>query len=940
MKELKLFLFRQNWLAKIPLWILLTIPFISQLVGSVGLVGWLSYQSGQRSVENLTNQLMHQVSVRIDERLNAYLKTPQQVVELNRMALETEELNLDNFDELETHFFRQIQVFQSLTTLAFGNVQGETIGAGRDRSGIVAAPDSLLSWEARGTAPNTRYFYAVDSQGKRLKALHVTPNFDAHQRGWYKAAMNAGKQTWSPVFPILNLPIAAVSAVTPIYQNNELKGVLTSEVLLSDINLFLYSLNFSRSGQAFIIERSGNLVATSTKEQPFVQNIAGKQLIRLQAVNSQDGVTRAATEALFEKWPNLTQIGSSQSFQFILNHQRQFIQVAPYRNQEGLDWLIVTAVPESDFMQEIWHNQQQTWLLCGLTLLLATAAGIITARWIAVPLRRLQQAANALTEGELSFPVEMGGVGEVAQLADSFQQMARQVDASFRLLQASEQRFSTLLDQIPIGISVFDPLGQHILMNRVGETILGQGIVPDLPSEQLSTTYRVYKAGTDKFYPVEQLPVIRALRGETISVDDLEVEVEGRRIPLEVHTIPVFGQRGEILYAIAAFTDITERKQTQQLLADYNRILETQVAERTEAVQQQKEILETLFEHIPVMLAFHQNGTLLLVNQEFERVLGWLFNELISIDLLDAAYPDPEERQQVIEHIQAATGTWQDFHTRRKDGQYVEVSWANIHLSDGRQISIGRDVTHRKQLDRIKDEFISVVSHELRTPLTAIRGALGLLQSGFYQDKPETATELLRVALNNSERLVRLVNDILDLERLESGKTKLVKEPCNVADLMQQAIESVQMLAEQSHIQMVSHPLSIQIEADSDAIVQTLTNLLSNAIKFSPIGSKVWLNASLPQAREADRATEQVIIPPSHLLFSVKDQGCGIPPDKLDAVFARFQQVNVSDSRKKGGTGLGLAICKSIIEQHGGQIWVESGLGEGSTFYFTLPVSD
>lgn len=934
-KRLQPFVWKYRWLAKTPLWILLTIPFILQLVGSVSLVGYLSYQSGQQAVKGLTTQLMNQVSVRIDERLNSYLQTPQQLVQQNLRAVEAGELDLEDFQALEAYFFRQAQIFQSVTTITFGNTQGETVGIARDHTGVLTPPNSLLALAARGAAPNTRYFYTVDEQGKHLNVIHTTRNYDARQRGWYKAAMQNRQQSWSPVFPVLNLPVAAISTVTPVYQQGKLKGVLSSDVMLSDISLFLHGLNFSPAGQAFIIERSGDLVATSTREQPFVKNIAGEQVVRLQAASSQDVVTQAATATLFERWSNLNQIQSGQQLEFMLNHQRQFIQIMPYRNDYGLDWLIVTAVPESDFMWQIQRNQQQTWLLCGLTLLMATAAGILTARLITVPIQRLQQAAQALTQGELNFPIRVGGIGEVAQLATSFRQMAHQLDGSFRLLQASEQRFSTLLDQLPIGVSVFDPSGQHILMNQVAEQLLGQGIIPNLPAENLTSTYQVYLAGTNQLYPTNKLPVVRALKGETISADDLEIEVHGQRIPLEVSTIPVFDQTGEVIYAIAVFTDITERKQTQQLLADYNRILETQVAERTESLQQQKELLETLVKYIPVMLAFHQDQMLLLVNQEFEQVLGWSFNELSTIDLMAEAYPDATERQVVVSHLQSATGSWQDFRTRRKDGQEVDIVWASIQLSDGKRISIGRDITHRKQLDQMKDEFISVVSHELRTPLTAIRGSLGLLQSGFYTDKPETAAELLKVALNNSDRLVRLVNDILDLERLESGKTKFIREPCQVTDLMQQAVDSVQVLADQNQVQILLSALTVEVEAVPDAIVQTLTNLLSNAIKFSRAGGKVWMSAEVVQETALQPTTTSL----AHLRFSIRDQGSGIPADKLDAIFGRFQQVNVSDSRQRGGTGLGLAICKSIVEQHKGRIWVESVLGQGSTFYFTLPLS-
>ena len=239
------------------------------------------------------------------------------------------------------------------------------------------------------------------------------------------------------------------------------------------------------------------------------------------------------------------------------------------------------------------------------------------------------------------------------------------------------------------------------------------------------------------------------------------------------------------------------------------------------------------------------------------------------------------------------------------------------------------DIRDRLKVERMKNEFISVVSHELRAPLTSIRGAIGILESGIFNDRPEKAQHMLQIALNNSDRLMRLVNDILDLERLESGKVELVMEPCQVASLMQQAVDGVQAIADQSTITLSVTSLSATLWAAPDAIIQALINLLSNAIKFSASGDTIWLTAELTNG-EAETQNSKL---PSSILFSITDQGRGIPADKLELIFEQFQQVDVSDSREKGGTGLGLAICKNIVQQHGGQIWVESSLGKGSTFY-------
>jgi two-component system sensor histidine kinase VicK len=233
------------------------------------------------------------------------------------------------------------------------------------------------------------------------------------------------------------------------------------------------------------------------------------------------------------------------------------------------------------------------------------------------------------------------------------------------------------------------------------------------------------------------------------------------------------------------------------------------------------------------------------------------------------------------------------------------------------------DTTERRALDRMKDEFISTVSHELRTPLTSLRGALGLLAGGALTNRPEKTQQMLEIAISNSDRLVRLVNDILDLERISSGKTELHSTVCSAEDLLRRAAGVQQARTPKPNIRIFFAANGVNLWADPDRILQTLNNLLSNAIKFSPAGSEIHLTARNLDEHEA--------------LIEVRDQGLGIPADKLEHIFDRFQQGDASDSRAMGGTGLGLAICRSIINQHGGRIWATSKPDEGTTFHFTLP---
>ena len=233
------------------------------------------------------------------------------------------------------------------------------------------------------------------------------------------------------------------------------------------------------------------------------------------------------------------------------------------------------------------------------------------------------------------------------------------------------------------------------------------------------------------------------------------------------------------------------------------------------------------------------------------------------------------------------------------------------------------DTTERRALDRMKDEFISTVSHELRTPLTSLRAALGLITGGSLAARPEKLQQMLDIATGNTDRLVRLVNDILELERIGSGKAELHYTMCSADDLFRRAAGLQQTGASKAQLRITFNSQGVNVWADPDRVLQTLTNLISNAIKFSPPGTEIHLRSRRIDANEAE--------------IQVRDQGRGIPEDKLESIFERFHQVDASDSRTMGGTGLGLAICRSIVNQHGGRIWATSTLGKGSTFHFTLP---
>ena len=328
---------------------------------------------------------------------------------------------------------------------------------------------------------------------------------------------------------------------------------------------------------------------------------------------------------------------------------------------------------------------------------------------------------------------------------------------------------------------------------------------------------------------------------------------------------------------------------------------------------------------------FALDATVLSFNPAAEGMFGWSEPEIVGRPITDLVFPDDVPTVLGLLAERAASDAGEEVHVTvrglRRDGTdfEMEVSASELQGSAGQVfIAVARDISHRREVERLKDQFVSIVSHELRTPLTSIQGSLGLVAGGVLGEIPPEPKEMIDVALANTTRLARLVNDILDLERIATGHLDLTIVPCDGADLVRAAVESTAGAADAAGVRIDVDAPSTPLAADCDRVVQALTNLIGNAVKFSPAGSAVQVGIDTSE----DAVT-----------FRVHDRGRGIPEEKLESVFERFQQVDIGDRRDKGGTGLGLPITRSIARQHGGDVTVDSELGVGSTFRLVLPRS-
>ncbi len=321
-----------------------------------------------------------------------------------------------------------------------------------------------------------------------------------------------------------------------------------------------------------------------------------------------------------------------------------------------------------------------------------------------------------------------------------------------------------------------------------------------------------------------------------------------------------------------------------------------------------------------------REGTITSWNRGAERLFGYTSEEAKGNSL---AMLMPADRLKELEHF--GVESVEDFETVRvaKDLQRKDVSITSSPILDSSSVVVGtslilRDISERKESEKRVSEFYSTVSHELRTPLTSIRGALGLIEGGIIEANTAEAMDLIQVARESSDRLIRLINEILDLKKIEAGKFELAMENLDPDRLVKDALEALTGMSEHAGIKLESRNYTSDLFfGDRDRCTQVLVNLVSNAIKFSPAGSSIVVTSGKTQA--------------GMVRFSVSDTGPGIAEEQLHKLFNKFQQLDSSDTRAKGGTGLGLAISKAIVDEHGGNIGVDSTVGAGTTFWFELP---
>ncbi|MBD0336819.1 MAG: HAMP domain-containing protein, partial [Cyanobacteria bacterium Co-bin13] len=423
---------------------ILIVPFVLQLAGAVGLIGYLSYRNGQETVRDLSSQLRYEITARINQQLNSYVDIPHAINRVNASALLSGNIDVEaasGYDQL----WEQAKIFPNTNLIYCGSQRdGSLIGVGRNERDRTL---QLVLYN-RSTG-HVGHFYGLNSTGDRTRLQSINPKpYDARSRPWYKAAVARQADTWSAIYLDFDTELPTITASTPVRdRSGSLIGVCATDFILpAEMSTFLGGLKVGQSGKTFLMERSGNLVATSTRE-PLIKSTGGQVQYRL-ASESSDPLIRGTAVFLQQQFQTFEAIRQTQQLEFELNGQRQLVQVLPFNDGRGINWLIVVAVPKADFMGSINTNTRQTFGLYLLSLLGAISVGILTARWVIRPLLRLNAAAKDLTEGRWNLPPEATRNDEVGELARSFNQMAHQLQESILVLEARNADLQKTKDQL------------------------------------------------------------------------------------------------------------------------------------------------------------------------------------------------------------------------------------------------------------------------------------------------------------------------------------------------------------------------------------------------------------------------------------------------------------------------------------------------------------
>ena len=634
--------------------ILLIVPFVTQVILAVGITGWLSVQNGREATQELAPKIGQEVTNTIEAHVRGYFDAPLEILQSHGAIARAGYLNFENLISLDKIFWQQMRQAQSLYFFYAANPQGQFIGVERREGNALVLHQSLLP---NSSASLQKLIYQLDNAGKVLKQIEANI-YDPRDRPWYKSAVKSRQAVWSPIYLFVARPILGITASLPIYsESGNLRGVIAIDLTLTQIGDFLRQLKIAKSGQAFILEPSGEIVATSTSEAPYIS--IDKKQQRIHANNSQNPLLRLIFQNLQQKYPNSADIPKHLQIQMQWEGAAQYVQITRLRNEQGLDWLMIVAVSEQDFRDRININTRNTIVLCALAFILASVTGFYTSKWIAKPVEKLIDASHLLANlsasadlatGQPYKPIQTANVRELSILADSFNQMAQQLQISFTALaqskeeleirveqrtsdlKTSETKYRTLVEAANCIILRRDIAGTIKFINEYGVTFFGFYNQDEMVGRNISGT--IIKDSDDTTISDLLNWMGNSNKAPQVSMfqESQNIRNDGEEVWISWANCPILDNSGRLVEVLSIGIDITERKQIESTLEEF--------------VSLQRATFESIADGV---IAVDQLGHINSYNQRFVDMFS-LSPEILSIndsdlrlEFLSKMMIDPEE---------------------------------------------------------------------------------------------------------------------------------------------------------------------------------------------------------------------------------------------------------------------------------------------------------
>ncbi|MDZ8030285.1 ATP-binding protein [Nostoc sp. DedSLP04] len=845
--------------------------FVLQILLAVGLTAYLSIGNGQKAINEVVNELRHEVANRVEQNLQTYLATPRQILGSNQNIINMGLLKIENLATWESYLIEQLKIFPDALAITASNEQEYlAVEKFNDRQFLLRKADKSTGYDL--------YTYIIDSQGQRTQLPEVIKNYDARSRPDYQTAVTAKKFSFSQIFTPRTEPTLLISASLPIYNSQgELLGVNSTLTHLSQIGNLLQNIKVGKSGQIFIIERSGLLVASSTNEEPFrLQN--GKP-IRLAASQSGNSLTQATAKYLTTKFSNFDQIQGLQQLDFSLEGKRQFLEVRPFEGEKNVNWLIIVAVPEADFMGQINRNIQTTIFLCLGALGLAIILGIATARWITQPILYFSRATKDLTDFTNSDSVvKVQGIQELEVLGGFLNEVAQDLRKTFTALISKNEDLELQVKQRTQEL-------QHEVEERINSE-RKQGQHHQVLTE-LANHKAIFEGNLETAFKAIAQKAANALEVERVSVW-------------------LFNDERTKLQCISLYERSNQKHSAglERNVADYFIYFKALLASGTIAVSDTRtdprvqELSDKLLE---------PNNIVSLIDTSLwvgGKMVGTVLYEQVDI---------PRKWEQSEENFVRAI---------------AEIVTLTLEVGDRKRAeSALREAKEIAEVaNRARSTFLRNINYDLRTPLNSIMGITEALKEQVYGPVNEEQRQSLNMLESSSKNLLELINQILDFTDTESSKIELQLAATSIQEICDFCLTFVKHLAFQKNIRLTAQiPEELEpIQVDEARIRQVFINLLTNAIKFTKEGGEVWIEVQPSSSNE-------------YIFISVVDTGIGMLSDDLFKLFQPFVQVENTSNPRSPGTGLGLVMVQKIVELHGGTVHAESQLGKGSRFTVKLP---